>query len=822
MTGHSPRWNGHDRSLRQNLQAQHHLCLTTLLAVHYTLLGRGASGAARPNRGGQWNRRSATMSAFRKTRWWVVAPVLSPALLGAFGVACSAGSDGESLATSQQQMAPPPPMRAKIGVRATTMTVKGGNPYLNVWHEFDVTIGGKRTTRAGYLFECGGGGGVYGWSGTSGSCPFSDVSAVTYNYPNEMNSCPTSCVPSIARWQANSYKFMVLDPVPASVPINIKIPVVGNSFNSNRTISFDLTLDPATGVVTPEPQNTWDQDIVDLTDSCVTVDWIPGEWTLCWQVEVESLDAPGPTFEPAPGGARLLTALQYKRTIAEILGPEAGNAAAPPSDPVIPIASLDAFERALDRVAVSQYEASALASAEAAVASPARLAQLAPCVTQGPVDPAFREYCYGEVAHRIGYLAWRLPLQNDAKARLIEIGLLGEAEAATDGDKLKAGLKYLIATILQAPSFLYSVEVGDPQGAMVRDLNAFELASRMALFLKGRYPSEDELTRAASGELATVQGIRAAANALLSSAGARDGFNDQIDELFQLKLLATKGKNATAYPVFTPSLVASMREEVQRFVHDFAFDNPRSFLGVLTDERRFVNAELAQSVYNIAAPATGWSLVDFATVTPDQKRAGIMTMPALLAINSHPVGNSIVRRGLFASEYLFCQPKVPPPPRDADTTIPSNLSGTLREFMEVTTENNPTCAGCHLSMNRLAYAFESFDAIGRHRTKEIPVNPSLDVNTAALDTVPLFGGTDFGTYTDARSWAANAVALDDLVSRCWVDQMYRNAVGAGAGPGQDPVLAPIDQAFGTSGYLIQTLLLELVSSPAFRQVGPPR
>jgi hypothetical protein len=759
------------------------------------------------------------MSRLGKTRAWSVASLLSPASLVLFGVGCSAQHDEEPLATAQQEVAPLP-TRARIGFRSTTMTVKGGNPNLNVWRELDVTIGGKRAPRAGYLFECGGGGGAFGWPGTSGSCPFHDLSAVTYNYPDATNACTTSCVPSIARPQENSYKFIVLEPVSASVPINVNIPVQGNSFNSNRTISFDLTLDPATGVVTPEPENTWDQDIVELTDSCVTVDWVPGEWTLCWDIEVTALAQATPAFDRAPGGARLLTAAQYRRSVADILGPEAGNAVAPPPDAVIPVASLHAFERALDRVAVTQYESSGLAAADTALQFPARLAQHAPCVAQGPVDPTFREFCYGEVAHRIGYLAWRLPPTQDQKARLIEIALLGEAEGTTDGDKLRAGLKYLIATILESGSFLYSIEIGDPVGSTVRDLNAFELAARLSLFLEGRYPSEDLLERAAAGELSTVQGVRAAASDILANASAREGFNDQIDELFQLKLLATKGKDPSVYPAYTPALVASMREEVQRFVNDVAFDNPRSFLGVLTDERRFVNAELAQTVYGITPPASGWGLVDFAAVAPEQKRAGVMTMPAMMAILSHPVQNSIVRRGLFASEFLFCQPKVTVP-RGVDTTIPSNLSGTLRQFMEQVTEVG-VCAGCHFSMNGLGYAFENFDALGRFRTTETPVNPTLAVNAVATNPVPLFDGTDFGTYSDARGWAANAAALDDIVSRCWVDQIYRNAVGASAGPSQDVVLEGIDQAFGTSGHLMQTLLLELVSSPAFMQVGPPR
>ena len=538
--------------------------------------------------------------------------------------------------------------------------------------------------------------------------------------------------------------------------------------------------------------------------------------TLCFDVGAQGLVP----FEPAPGGARWIRAAQFKRSVADLLGPAAAAVASPPLDPVIPVATVEAFNASVDLVAAAQYESNAVLIASTALESPSRLAEHAPCVTQGPADAAFRQACYREVAQRLGHLAFRLPPLEDVQDRLVDIGIEGEAEGTTDAERLKAGLKYLIATILQAPSFLYSVEVGNATGALARALNPFELATRLSLFLHGKLPSEDLLRRASEGELSTPSGVRAIASEMLDAPEARDGFLDQLDELFQLKLLPTKGKDSAIYPDYSANLANSMREEVQRFVWDIGFDNPRSFLDVLTDERRFINADLAQAVYGIPAPAAEWELVDFSVAPLDQqKRAGIMTMPAMMTLLSHPVHNSIVRRGLFANSHLFCQNELPLP--RVDTTINIPADGTLREFME-SIEATPNCQGCHIFMNRLGYAFESFDAMGRFRTFELDSLGGSHPIDASSQTVTLVDGTIFGDYADARDWAENAANQEELVSRCWVDQVYRNAVGAEVEAEQEAVMGGIDATFSSSGHRMKEMLLEFVSSPAFTQVGAPR
>ncbi|HEY0465722.1 MAG TPA: DUF1588 domain-containing protein, partial [Polyangiaceae bacterium] len=440
---------------------------------------------------------------------------------------------------------------------------------------------------------------------------------------------------------------------------------------------------------------------------------------------------------------------------------------------------------------------------------------------QGPSDQAFRSACYTEVAHRIGSLAFRLPPSVEAKARLVDIGVAGEQEGTDNASRLKAGLKYVIATIVETASFVYSIEVGAPSSvAAQRNLNGFELATRLALLLTGEGPTEALLDHAVAGDLATPAGIRAAAQEILSLPEARAGLNDQLDELFQLKQVLIKGKDKVKFPQFDAALAADMREEVQRFVQDIVFDHPRSFLDLLVEEQRFVSSRLAADVYDITPPANEWDLVDFSTQTVDQERAGILTMPALLSVFSHPVLNSPTRRGLFVTTQLFCG-TVDPPPASADTSVPTPVGGTLRQQMEAH-RSNSFCASCHVWMDPLGFAFEHFDAVGGYRTVEVDamgVSFPIDATGTGITTINGHALTDFD---GAREFSASIADPALEVSRCWIDQVYRNGVGASANGGQDALLAQLDTDFINDNYSFLNLLLAFVSSQAFTQVGPPR
>jgi len=528
-----------------------------------------------------------------------------------------------------------------------------------------------------------------------------------------------------------------------------------------------------------------------------------------------------------------LMARHYQRAIDNIFGTAVANAAVPPPDPDTGgIDAIAARELPYDPASVQQIEASAFAVAQAAVTTlsntSSKLKTQAPCVVQGPFIKSFRDFCYGQVAQRVANLAWRVPPTPTLKARLVQLGQLGEA-GTSDSDKFLSGLKILLATILESPSFLYSVEVGVPiAGSSNRKLNAFELATRLSLFLLGRPPSEDLLTKAAAGQLSTTAGIRSVAQGLLTDSLSREGLRDHVADMFELKRVIGQSKPAfQAVGVSADAMTASMAEEVQRFSADVVFDHRRSFLNILTDETRFIDHNLGL-LYGVPV-TTDWAGMNFATVAPAQRRAGVMASAAMMTTFSHLTLTSPTRRGLFIRSSMLCEGIGSPPPGLDITPHPPDPGKSLRQSFEA---GHAGCGPCHPKMDPLGYPFEGFDEIGRFRTTD----NGVDISADAPDE-PLRG--DFVTGTSTVHFHENkdlmvnilanpAVGVGDplkggtSVPRCWVNQLYRSAVGIKEDTIQESALVDLDTAFGANGYDLQQLLVEIVASPAFTQVGPLR
>src|SRR5690606_20962863 len=123
--------------------------------------------------------------------------------------------------------------------------------------------------------------------------------------------------------------------------------------------------------------------------------------------------------------------------------------------------------------------------------------------------------CYRSVAERVGRWAYRRPLHGDEVDALVDIAL--DARSWGSGD-FGVGLQYELMALLQSPSFLYLVEVGDEDASLgYRRLRPEELATRLSLFLSGRTPDLELLDLAAAGELETAEQIRMHAERLLGS-----------------------------------------------------------------------------------------------------------------------------------------------------------------------------------------------------------------------------------------------------------------------------------------------------------------
>lgn len=497
---------------------------------------------------------------------------------------------------------------------------------------------------------------------------------------------------------------------------------------------------------------------------------------------------------PPPGGVRRLLAHQYVESVRLLLGDAAAEAAAPPEDPLI--GNYDAMGTLVSAPApadVEFYESSSMAIAEAVVEDPSTLAVTVPCIVDGPFD----EDCYDDVARRFGRLAWRRPVNNAEAGRLRNIALMAQD---WDEGEFMTGVQYMLTAILQSPNFLYIVEIGQPGDGDYLELDGYELATRLSFFLAGRTPDASALELAADGELDSDEGARALAESLLAQPQARRAVERFYGEYLTVRNLPSKSKDPELFPAFGEDLKAAMLEETMRLVDNVVFENDDSVLTLFDSDTTFVNDDLA-ALYGIDAPG-GWEQV---TLPAAQGRAGVLTHASWLTMMSHTNVNSPTRRGLFVMEKVLCNEIPLPPPSVNPQPIEPQEGQTLRESLSQHM-SDPTCASCHALTDPIGFAFEHFDPTGAHRTQD---------NGQPIDASGEVAG--IGAF-DGAAELASLIAGDTRLPGCMVDNVFTQSLGFVPDDGQVPALEAVTETFSADGLRMKQMLVELTSSPIFRQV----
>jgi hypothetical protein len=366
----------------------------------------------------------------------------------------------------------------------------------------------------------------------------------------------------------------------------------------------------------------------------------------------------------------------------------------------------------------------------------------------------------------------------------------------------------MVSGMLQSPHFLYRVELGepDPQDPTRKRFTSWEMARRMSFLLWNQTPDDALLEAAERGELVSDEGILTQATRLLDDPRARTAVRGFFSQFLDLGRLDGVTRDPTRYPLFTPTMLASMRTEIELLVDDFIYRRDGDVRGIFSSTTAFVNSELA-ALYGVVAE--GASPITFVPVElpEDGPRAGLLTSGAFLTMNAHDTATSPTARGKYVRERVLCQ-TVPPPPPDIDLNLDDDEMGeatTLREKLEQHRED-PLCAGCHAFIDPPGFLFEHFDSIGAWRELDngYPIDASGD-----LDGVPL---------ADARD-LAEVLRDDPRVGECITTQLYRHAAGRLEHWKERPGLKDITAAFAASDYRFRELLLHLVTSEAFRTVS---
>lgn len=404
------------------------------------------------------------------------------------------------------------------------------------------------------------------------------------------------------------------------------------------------------------------------------------------------------------------------------------------------------------------------------------------------------EACVAAILESFLPRAWRRPLEPGDVEPLVGLYTTNKADGATDDEALGRVLQ----AVLMAPEFLYRVERNSGM-AGVRNLNGYEIASRLSYFLWSSMPDAELLAAAERGELADAAGIAAQVRRMLESGRAAAFAESFGSQWLPLRTLDNVHPDADAYPAFDEELRAAMREETMRFFVDVA-NGSRSLRDLLTSRSGYVNDRLA-SHYDMAPVG---SLEPVFTALPEN-RIGLLTQGSVLTVLSYPKESNPVRRGKWILSQLLC--REPPPPLDNVLQEPPPQAGLSRRERLEAHKTEAICRGCHELMDPLGLALEQFDGIGAFRTTDAGL---------PIDTSGVFDGQAFATPAELAELIANDPALPGCVTQ------HVLTYGLGRAPREESdfdqfVVGEIGKAFADSGYLFPRLVEAIVTSDLFRK-----
>lgn len=403
--------------------------------------------------------------------------------------------------------------------------------------------------------------------------------------------------------------------------------------------------------------------------------------------------------------------------------------------------------------------------------------------------------------------AYRRPLQDADRQRIED---LYKQRRSADATPRQAALDTL-KRILCSPSFLYFSEITPEDETLLRP---HDLATRLSYALWAAPPDQQLFQRASSGELHQPDVLRAEVQRMLDDPQSEafvTGFLDSWLRLRDLGKLPPPRKSAVAY--YAEDLPFSMKRETELFFRHLLDENQPA-TDFLDADYTFVDKSLAK-LYGLPDAdqlrlADGFQRVSLAD---NQRRGGLLGMAGVLTVSANGVETSPVTRGVWVMENILGI--TPPRPPDEVPSIDANVSGaaTIREKLAKHREDQ-ACSVCHRNIDPLGFALESFDPIGRWRTKYPKADGQKD--RAKIDpSGKLPSGETFQDFASFKEVLRDS--REEVFLRAMIEKLLTYASGRYLEPADrfevDEILTRVrDDHDGLRTMVVEVLTSEIVRS----------
>jgi cytochrome c553 len=386
--------------------------------------------------------------------------------------------------------------------------------------------------------------------------------------------------------------------------------------------------------------------------------------------------------------------------------------------------------------------------------------------------------------------------------------------AAERGDPFEERVKLTLKGVLAGPEFLFKMEHRSERPG-IYPVGQYELASRLSYFLWSTMPDDELNTLAAQGRLQDAKVLAAQVDRMLD-----DPRSDTFASTFIGQWLGTQDLGGRAAPMltelqayYTPPVAADLRAEPILIFERILGEN-RSLLELLNGNYTYLTERLVK-FYQLEDKFKDFRgnqprLVQW----PDDRRAGIMDLGAVMAITSHYRQTSPVLRGAWVLDTLLGTPVPPPPPnvpalepvKCLDNCVETAKTAVGMRQRILSHRVNPACSACHNLMDPMGFALEHFDWTGRWRDKEF--------DGSAIDTT---GALPSGEKFDGAAQLRQVLMekKDDFLRQVTA-KVLGYALGRSLQDGDSCTVSKLADTLQKDNYRARTLIREIVLSVPFR------